>query len=114
MKVKNLDQARNVLKDKNNLRNGSIALAFQKVGQEIITYPTTPPTNLEVHVNHVKWMAESHRAFAIVDDKGYHRNMKSGRPHQYIPTADTVSRDVRYVFIRAREKIARLLNVSCQ
>lgn len=114
MKVKNLDQARNVLKDKNNLRNGSIALAFQKVGQEIITYPTTPPTNLEVRVNHVKWMAKSHRAFAIVDDKGYHRNMKSGRPHQYIPTADTISRDVRYVFIRAREKIARLLNVSCQ
>ena len=90
MKVKNLDQARNVLKDKNNLRNGSIALAFQKAGQETVTYPTTPPTNLEVHVNHVKWMSESHRPFAIVDDKGYHRNMKWGRPHQYIPTADTV------------------------
>ena len=111
MNVKNLDQARNVLKDKNNLRNGSIALAFQKAGQETITYSTTPPTNLEVRVNHVKWMCESQRPFAIANDKGYHRNMKIGRPHQYIPPADTISRDVRYVFIRAREKIARLLQV---
>lgn len=113
MQVKNLKAAREVMKDKVTLqRSGSIAIAFQRAGKQITTYPTMPPSKLEVRVNHVHWMCESKRPFALVSDNGYHRNMKHGRPHQYIPDPATVSRDVRAVFVEARGRIARLLRVS--
>jgi hypothetical protein len=38
--------------------------------------------------------------------------MKTGRPEYYIPSPSTVSRDVRLVFLRTRERIAKMLNVS--
>ena len=38
--------------------------------------------------------------------------MKTGRPECYIPSAETVSRDVKNVFIHVREKVSKLLRVS--
>jgi len=35
--------------------------------------------------------------------------MKTGRPEYYIPSASTVSRDVRLVFARTRERVAKIL-----
>ena len=87
MKVKNLKAAREIMKDKVTLQcSGSITVAFQCAGQDVTSYSTMQPSKLEVHSNHVRWMAESKRAFAITSDKGYHLNMKSGRPQQYIHT----------------------------
>ena len=112
MDVKNLKAARDVMKDKVSLRrSGSIAVAFQRAGTEKITYSTTPATTLEVRANHVRWMCESKRPFAIAKDGGYHRNMKIGWPHQYIPSPETISRDVRVVFVEARKHMSRLLKV---
>ena len=112
MSVKSLHAAQKVMKDKNNLRSGSITLAFQRASQGKETYSNMPATKLEVRANHVCWMCESKRAFAIVNDAGYHRNMKIGRPQQYIPDKSTVSRDVKQVFLGARKHIANILQVS--
>jgi hypothetical protein len=38
--------------------------------------------------------------------------MKTGRPGIYIPSASTVSRDVKLVFARTWEQIAKMLQVG--
>jgi hypothetical protein len=57
-------------------------------------------------------VSESVRPFSIVEDRGFKSLMKTGRPEYYIPSASTVSRDVRLVFARTRERIAKMLQVS--
>jgi hypothetical protein len=52
------------------------------------------------------------RAMNIIDDPGFHRLMKTGRPHYKIPSSRTVARDVHVVFNRVKERIARMLQVS--
>ena len=111
--VRNLKAARDMMKDKVTLqRSGSIAVAFELAGQKKVTYSTKPATNLEVRAHHVRWMSKSKRPFEIVGDPGYHLNMKTGRPHQYIPAPSTVARDVRQVFLDGRKLIAKHLHVS--
>ena len=48
----------------------------------------------------------------IVDDPGFHRLMKTGRPHYRLPSSRTVARDVHVVFRRVKERIAKMLQVS--
>jgi hypothetical protein len=59
-----------------------------------------------------RWVAESTQPFQIVKDRGFLSLMKTGRPDYYIPSPETVSRDVRQLFIHCRERIARMLQVS--
>ena len=66
-----------------------------------------PPIRVEI----VRWVTESMRPFKIVDDRGFQCLMKTGRPECYIPSARTVSRDVKKVFVRCRERIAHMLHV---
>jgi hypothetical protein len=60
----------------------------------------------------VRWVAESKRPFTIVKDCGFQSLMKTGRPDYYIPSAETVSRDVKMVFVRVRKRIAKMLQVK--
>jgi hypothetical protein len=59
----------------------------------------------------VRWVSESLRPFKIVEDRGFQSLMKTGRPEYYIPSASTVSRDVKLVFAKTRERIAKMLQV---
>lgn len=60
----------------------------------------------------MRWVSESLRPFSIVEDRGFQCLMKTGRPAYYIPSRWTVSRDVRLVFARTRNRIATMLQVS--
>jgi hypothetical protein len=60
----------------------------------------------------VRWVSESMRPFSIVKDRGFQSLMKTGRPEYYIPSPETVSRDVKKVFVCCRERIAKMLQVS--
>jgi hypothetical protein len=60
----------------------------------------------------VRWVAESKRPFTIVNDRGFQSLMKTGRPDYYIPSAETVSRDAKMVFVRVRKRIAKMLQVQ--
>ena len=64
--------ARGILKKKENLRDGSIAIAFERVGKGKPTYSIRPPTNDEIRADHVSWMSESRHPFNLVGDAGYH------------------------------------------
>ena len=57
----------------------------------------------------VRWVAESKRPYKIVSDRGFQSLMKTGRPDYHIPSEQTVSRDVKQVFVHARKRIANLL-----
>lgn len=61
----------------------------------------------------VRWVTESNRPFVIVNDRGFRSLMKTGRPDYYIPSAATLSRDVKNVFVRVRGRIAKGLKVRC-
>jgi len=38
--------------------------------------------------------------------------MKTGRPEYHIPSPETISRDVKKVFLRVRKRMAKMLQVS--
>jgi hypothetical protein len=59
----------------------------------------------------VRWIAENKLPFQIVNNRGFQSLMKTGRPGYWIPSAETVSRDVEIVFLNVRERIAKMLQV---
>ena len=67
---------------------------------------------LRGRVECVRWVAKSMRSMKIIDDPGFHRLMKTGRPHYRIPSSRTLARDVHVVFRRVKERIAKMLQVS--
>jgi hypothetical protein len=106
-----VNEARKVLMT-HTPRDGSITTAFARIqGKGKITFSTRPPTIAEIRADHVRWMAESKRAFNLVHDNGYHRVMKNGRPSHYIPSRQTIARDLLKVFSHSRERISKLLKV---
>jgi len=60
----------------------------------------------------VRWVVESLCPFDIVIDWGFWPLMKTGRPEYFLPSAKTVARDVRQVFVHSRQRVAKLLRVS--
>jgi hypothetical protein len=56
-------------------------------------------------------VSENKRPFSIVNDGGFQSLMKTGRPEYHIPSAETVSRDVKDAFVRVRKRIAKMLQV---
>ena len=49
------------------------------------------------------------RPFIIVEERGFRKLIKTGRPYHYIPSKETVSRDVKHVFAICRQRIAKML-----
>ena len=60
----------------------------------------------------VRWVSESIRPFTIVKDRGFQSLMKTGQPKCYIPSPETVSRNVKKVFVQCRQRIATMLQVG--
>jgi hypothetical protein len=52
------------------------------------------------------------RSMTIVDDPGFQRLIKTGRPQYKILSGRTVARDVHVVFQRVKEHMAKMLRVS--
>ncbi|KAH7903433.1 hypothetical protein BJ138DRAFT_976062, partial [Hygrophoropsis aurantiaca] len=75
---------------KNYLQTGTITAAFERKGKGKVTFS---------HRQHTK--TESRLALTLI--------AWTGRPEYYIPSSSTVSRDVKLVFARTRQRIARML-----
>lgn len=90
--------------------NGTIKSAFNVKGK--VAYSNRQPTKAETRVEIVRWVVENLRPFDIVKDRAFQYLMKTGRPELYLPHPSTVSRDVKVIFGRARNKIAKTLQVS--
>ena len=50
--------------------------------------------------------------FNIVKDQGFQSLMKTGHPGYYIPSPKTVLQDIKKVFVKSQERIAKMLQVS--
>ncbi|KAG0695951.1 hypothetical protein DFH29DRAFT_813648, partial [Suillus ampliporus] len=70
------------------LRNGSITTSFERKGKGKVTY--------------------SHRQHTRAETKCFQSLMKTGRLEYYLPSPLTISRDVRLVFARTHQHIAKM------
>jgi hypothetical protein len=109
MEAQNASEARQILSQS---KDGSISAAFQIKGKGKVMYSHRQHTRTETKAEIVRWVSENARPFSIVSDRGFKNLMKTGRPEYYLPSPTTVSRDVRLVFARSRQRIAALLQVS--
>ncbi|KAF5377290.1 hypothetical protein D9615_006461 [Tricholomella constricta] len=91
------------------LRSDDITVSFKQVRKGRVTFSTRNLTKTESRVEYVRWISESLRSFNIVKDRGFITLMKSGRPGTYIPSPSTISRDVKLVFEKTRQRIAKIL-----
>lgn len=109
--TKDVDAARDALA-KGPSRDGSLIAVFERIGKKkSITYSHRQHTKTESRAEIVRWVAESMRPFMIVKDRGFQSLMKTGRPDYNIPSPETISRDVKKVFVRCRQRIAKMLQV---
>ncbi|KAF8236208.1 hypothetical protein L208DRAFT_1252844, partial [Tricholoma matsutake] len=90
------------------LKTGSITSIFEHLGKGKVTYLHHMHTKTETKAEIVCWVSESLRPFKIVKDCGFLSLMKTGCPEYYIPSASTVSQDVKPVFARTQDWIAKL------
>jgi hypothetical protein len=89
----------------------SITVAFARKAKDKVTYMHRQHTTTETRAEIVRWVSESVRPFEIVKDRGFQTLMKTGCPEYHIPSPSTVSRDVKKVFVKARKRIANMLQV---
>jgi len=59
----------------------------------------------------MKWVAEKRRPFAIIEVPQFIFLMKTGRPGYRLPSAKTVARDVKHIFIKMHQRISKMLKV---
>jgi len=109
--------------------SGSITAAFERKGKGQVTFSHWQHTKTETksvmlpsqapvlyliilcRAEIVHRVAEDLRPFKIVEDHGFQKLMKTGRPEYYIPSPSTVSCDMRLVFVNAHKCIAKMLQV---
>ena len=104
---------------------------FQRLSKDKVTYQHTQHTTSEarylpyissnsINVSHhdglpraefICWIAESKQPFQILKDHRFQSLMKTGRPAYHILHPNTVSRDVKAVFVKVRQRIAKMLQV---
>jgi len=70
----------------------------------IVGYPTLPSL--------LEGCGDRKCPFQIVNNHGFRSLMKTGRPECYIPSAETISCDVKKVFVHVHNHIATMLQVS--
>jgi hypothetical protein len=93
-------------------RDGSLLSAFESIKKsKQIAYSHRQHTRVEVRIGIVRWVSENMRPFSIVKDRWLMSLMKTGRPDYHIPSPQTVSRDVKTVFVQCRQRIANILQV---
>ena len=125
-----LDSIRESLAEAKKTPDGSIVAFFDRKGKGKVKYMMRQHTYEEsrsvvleiiqamvyllmVHsVEYVRWCAENMRSFKIIEDPGFHRLMKTGRPHLRIPSSRTLARDTHVVYQIVKKRIAKKLQVS--
>ena len=90
-------------------RSGNIFTAFARQGQKPVTYTHRGHTNTEVRARVVKWVTESHRPAAIIEDRELVELLTAGRPQMSIPSPSTVARDVATSFEKCQARVSKLL-----
>jgi len=110
--------------------SGSIMAAFEHKGKGKVSYSHCQHTRTETRyflnslwmrivlnetlnrAEIVHWVAESSWPLNIVKDHGFQSLMKTRRLEYWLPSPSTSAQDVKLVFAKTRNRIARILKVS--
>ncbi|KAE9387866.1 hypothetical protein BT96DRAFT_837084 [Gymnopus androsaceus JB14] len=105
---KSIDKARDALKNSERKVKVNLPLLFvlSRDGPSHFQH-SRPQRNL-----YARWVSESARPFHVVQDHCYRWLQKEGRPEHYIPSRETVSRDVKKLYNYTKEKLSSELQVS--
>ena len=113
--TKDIDATRKIIaKNTNGLRDGSLSIILNQAGNmKKVTYSHKQHTKVKAKAEIVQWVAESMHPFSIVADRGFLTLMKTGRLGMYILSLSTVVCDVKQVFAKSQQRIAKMLQVRC-
>ncbi|KAJ3767727.1 hypothetical protein FB446DRAFT_618392, partial [Lentinula raphanica] len=105
------DEAVNAAKDSTLDKARDIIKSFGKKGQSKLT-AALRVTKTWAKMVTARWVSENVRPFLIVQDRCYRWLQKEGRPKQYIPSKETVAKDVKALYKKTKEKLAMELQNS--
>ncbi|KAE9383907.1 hypothetical protein BT96DRAFT_843138, partial [Gymnopus androsaceus JB14] len=105
----NLEKARSAIKNFGKKSQTRLTAALKTFKGWADMFSTQPPEKETTRVVTARWVAESARPFCIVRDRCYRWLQKEGRPKQYVPSKETVARDVKKLYTKTKEKLAEEL-----
>ncbi|KAE9400296.1 hypothetical protein BT96DRAFT_772648, partial [Gymnopus androsaceus JB14] len=103
---KDLSRAREAIEKFGSKKQSMLTAALRTVKGWAESFSTTPPSKENIRIVMARWVSECACPFRIVQDRGYHWLQKEGRPDRYVPSKETMSRDVKHLFEKTKEKIA--------
>lgn len=92
------------------LKTGSINTSFEHKGKGKVTHCQHMHSEMRAEI--VRWVSESLWPFETVNNQGFQNLMKTGHPEYYIPSPSTVACNIKHVFVKTCQHIARMLQVS--
>ncbi|KAF5319422.1 hypothetical protein D9619_008796 [Psilocybe cf. subviscida] len=90
----NATSAREALANAKTL-DASITASFKRAAKATVTYSHRQHTTAKARAEFVRWVCKSKRPFQVVNDRAFKSLMKTGQPGYTIPSAETLSRDVK-------------------
>ncbi|KAE9404170.1 hypothetical protein BT96DRAFT_989650 [Gymnopus androsaceus JB14] len=104
---KDINKAHEVLKKFGKKSQSKLTAALKTIKGWAESFSTQPPSKESIRVVTACWVSESVRPFHIVKDHGYRWLQKEGHPERYIPSRETVSKDVKNLYEKVKEKLAK-------
>ncbi|KAF9059140.1 hypothetical protein BDP27DRAFT_1239351, partial [Rhodocollybia butyracea] len=98
---KSLENARAAIKRIGKKSQSKLAAALRTMKGWAESFSMQPPTKKEIRTS-----------FNIVKDRCYRWLQREGCPEQYIPSCETVSRDVKKLYTCTKEKLAEELQAQ--
>ncbi|KAE9399638.1 hypothetical protein BT96DRAFT_768552, partial [Gymnopus androsaceus JB14] len=101
-----LEKTKDAIKNLGRKSQSKLTSMLQTVKGWWQSFSTRPPEKETIRVVTARWVAESARPFRIVQDRCYRWLQKEGRPKHYVPSKETVARDVKKLYEKTKEKLA--------
>ncbi|KAJ3969827.1 hypothetical protein EV361DRAFT_1034799 [Lentinula raphanica] len=112
VKESTLDQARRAVREMSKGKQSTLTAVITTVRSWFKINSTRPPEKEKIRVVTARWAAESMRPFRIVSDRCYQWLQKEGRPNHYVPSKETVGRDVKILYAASKEHLAEEFQVG--
>ncbi|KAF5364882.1 hypothetical protein D9757_015275 [Collybiopsis confluens] len=105
----NLTKARTAIAKHGKKAQSMLVLALRSVKGWFQSFSTRPPDTSSIRIVTARWIAEAHRPFRIVANRCYCWLQKEARPDRYVPSRETVARDIMKLYGGTRAKLGQEL-----
>ncbi|KAJ3833150.1 hypothetical protein F5878DRAFT_523045, partial [Lentinula raphanica] len=100
-----LEKARVAVRQFKKTKQTTLTVVINTIQSWFKTFSTRPPKKEKIRVVTARWVAESARPFLIVRDRGYRWLQKEGRPNHYVPSNQTVARDLKKLYAASKKRL---------